>query len=140
VWSGDTFVTSSRPQFLHQADRAALGDMPRRRDISETLPRRGYRFVAPGRTRGHDASPGDARRAAVREPWSDAGQEYFSDGLTDEMITQLGRLNPDELRIVGRTSSMQYKNTSRRSRRSAASFGVSYALEGVSAGRANACA
>ena len=38
----------------------------------------------------------------------DASQEYFSDGLTDEMITQLGRLNPARLRIAGRTSAMTW--------------------------------
>ena len=41
----------------------------------------------------------------------DAEQEYFSDGLTDEMITQLGRLNPERLGVIARTSAMKYKLT-----------------------------
>ena len=40
----------------------------------------------------------------------DPEQEYFSDGLTDEMIMQLGRLHPDRLRVIARSSTMQYKN------------------------------
>ncbi len=37
----------------------------------------------------------------------DPGQEYFSDGLTDELITQLGRLHP-QLRVIARSTSAQY--------------------------------
>lgn len=40
----------------------------------------------------------------------DPEQEYFSDGLTEEMITQLGRLHPQRLSVIARTSSMRYKN------------------------------
>ena len=40
----------------------------------------------------------------------DPDQEYFSDGLTDEMIAQLGRLHPQRLSVIARTSSMRYKN------------------------------
>src|SRR5215469_1070870 len=40
----------------------------------------------------------------------DPGEDYFSDGLTEEMISHLGNLNPDHLGIIARTSVMQYKN------------------------------
>jgi serine/threonine protein kinase len=43
----------------------------------------------------------------------DASQEYFSDGLTDEMIAQLGRLNPTRLGVIARTSAMRYKRTAK---------------------------
>jgi TolB-like protein len=36
----------------------------------------------------------------------DAGQDYFSDGLTEEMISQLGRLDPKRLGVIARTSVM----------------------------------
>jgi hypothetical protein len=39
----------------------------------------------------------------------DADQEYVSDGLTEEMITQLGRLEPDRLRVLARSSTWKYK-------------------------------
>ena len=39
----------------------------------------------------------------------DADQEYLSDGLTEEMITQLGRLEPDRLRVTARSSTWKYK-------------------------------
>ena len=38
-------------------------------------------------------------------------QEWFSDGMTDEMIAQLGGLHPQRLGVIARTSAMQYKNT-----------------------------
>jgi len=40
----------------------------------------------------------------------DASQDYLSDGLTEEMITQLGNLDPEHLGVIARTSVMQYKN------------------------------
>ena len=40
----------------------------------------------------------------------DAGQEYFSDGMTEEMITQLSNLDPKHLGVIARTSVMHYKN------------------------------
>src|SRR6202521_448010 len=41
----------------------------------------------------------------------DSQQEYFSSGLTEEMITQLGDLEPNRLGVIARTSAMQYKGT-----------------------------
>jgi TolB-like protein len=43
----------------------------------------------------------------------DQEQEYFSDGLTEEMITQLARLNPERLGVIARTSSLRYKKTTK---------------------------
>src|SRR5215469_16885012 len=39
----------------------------------------------------------------------DPGQEYFSDGLTEEIIAQLGALSPEQLGVISRTTSMAYK-------------------------------
>ena len=41
----------------------------------------------------------------------DAEQEYLSDGLTTEMIALLGRLHPESLRVIARTTAMSYKRT-----------------------------
>ncbi len=41
----------------------------------------------------------------------DAGQDYFSDGMTEEMIWQLGRIDPDHVGVIARTSVMHYKHS-----------------------------
>ncbi|MBZ5629820.1 MAG: winged helix-turn-helix domain-containing protein [Acidobacteriia bacterium] len=60
----------------------------------------------------------------------DAGQEYFSDGLTEEMITQLGRLDPQRLAVIARTSVMTYKHSPQQLDRIARDLNVQYLLEG----------
>lgn len=57
-------------------------------------------------------------------------QDYFSDGLTEELITHLARLRPDRLAVVARSSAMQYRNTGRDVRSIGAELGVAYVLEG----------
>jgi DNA-binding winged helix-turn-helix (wHTH) protein len=42
---------------------------------------------------------------------NDPEQEYFSDGLTEETITDLGELNPERLGVIARTSAAAYKHT-----------------------------
>lgn len=60
----------------------------------------------------------------------DTTQEYFSDGLTEEMITQLGRLDTRRIGVIARTSVMSYKNTRQPLPRIAQELGVQYVLEG----------
>jgi TolB-like protein/DNA-binding winged helix-turn-helix (wHTH) protein len=60
----------------------------------------------------------------------DATQEYLSDGLTEEMITQLGRLDTQRIGVIARTSVMSYKNTRQPLPRIAQELGVQYVLEG----------
>ena len=60
----------------------------------------------------------------------EAGQEYFSDGLTDEMISQLGNLDPKHLAVIARSSVMHYKNSGFPLDRIAAELRVQYVLEG----------
>jgi TolB-like protein/DNA-binding winged helix-turn-helix (wHTH) protein/Tfp pilus assembly protein PilF len=60
----------------------------------------------------------------------DAEQEYFSSGLTEEMITQLGRLAPARLGVIARTSAMKFKGSRLDARRIGAELGVDYILEG----------
>jgi TolB-like protein/DNA-binding winged helix-turn-helix (wHTH) protein/Tfp pilus assembly protein PilF len=61
---------------------------------------------------------------------NDSAQEYFSDGMTDEMITQLGRLQPDRLGVIARGSVMRYKHSDQAAGRVAQELGVQYILEG----------
>jgi TolB-like protein/Tfp pilus assembly protein PilF len=56
-------------------------------------------------------------------------QEYFSDGLTEEMITQLSQLNPEKLGVIARTSAMRYKGSNKSARRIGQELGVAYLLE-----------
>lgn len=60
----------------------------------------------------------------------DPGQDYFSDGLTEEMITQLGALDPQELGVIGRTSVMHYKDGQKPLDQIGRELGVQYVLEG----------
>jgi len=59
----------------------------------------------------------------------DSNQNYFSDGLTEEMIAQLGALNPEQLGVIARTTSMAYKNTSKTVQQIGKELGVDYVLE-----------
>ena len=60
----------------------------------------------------------------------DATQDYFSDGLTEEMITQLGNLDPQHLGVIARTSVMYYKNHPQPLQKVGRELGVQYVLEG----------
>ncbi len=59
----------------------------------------------------------------------DPGQEYFSDGLTEEVIAQLGALSPDQLGVIARTTSMAYKHTSKSVEQIGSELDVGYVLE-----------
>jgi len=60
----------------------------------------------------------------------DAAQDYFSDGLTDELITQLGNLDPQRLGVIARTSVMHYRNSQESLDQIGRELGVQYVLEG----------
>ena len=59
----------------------------------------------------------------------DPQEEYFCDGLTDEMINRLGRLTPQRLGVIARTSAMRYKSTHKAVDEIGRELGVSYILE-----------
>ena len=60
----------------------------------------------------------------------DPDQEYFSDGMTEEMITQLGGLEPQRLGVIARASAMQYKHSTKSAAQIGRELGVDYLLEG----------
>lgn len=60
----------------------------------------------------------------------DPSQEYFSDGLTEDMIAKLGHLNSQKLGVIGRTSVMHYKKSGVAIDQIARDLGVQYVLEG----------
>jgi len=60
----------------------------------------------------------------------DPEQEYFSDGMTQEMIAQLGRLHPETLSVIARSSVMRYKKTNTPIDQIGRELDVGYVLEG----------
>ena len=86
------------------------------------------RYFWPGR-----AAPSGRTMLAVlpfENLTGDPQQDYFSDGLTEEMITQLGRLDPRQLGVIARTSAMSYKHSSKAVDQIGRELGVNYILEG----------
>ena len=94
--------------------------------------RSGNGASAPGQHGEASAPVRHTERSVVVLPFEnlspDPDNEYFSDGLTEETITALSRV--DALRIVPRTSAMQYKGTNRSLRQIGEELGVGWALTG----------
>jgi TolB-like protein/DNA-binding winged helix-turn-helix (wHTH) protein/Flp pilus assembly protein TadD len=59
----------------------------------------------------------------------DPNKEYLADGLTEETISQLGRLNPEQLGVIARTSVMGYKHKDERLDQIGRDLSVEYVLE-----------
>ncbi|MGH9815952.1 MAG: tetratricopeptide repeat protein [Candidatus Acidiferrales bacterium] len=59
----------------------------------------------------------------------DPEQEYIADGLTEEMIARLSRLNPESLAVIARTSAMKFKGAKRSIAEISRELGVDYVLE-----------
>jgi len=78
------------------------------------------------------ATPGRAMLAVLpfENLTGDPAQDYFSDGMTEEMIAQLGDLDPQHLGVIARTSVMHYKNGKTPLDQIGRELGVQYVLEG----------
>ena len=59
----------------------------------------------------------------------DPNKEYLADGLTEEMISQLGRLNPEHLGVIARTSVMGYEHSDEHLDQIGRDLSVQYVLE-----------
>jgi TolB-like protein/Tfp pilus assembly protein PilF len=116
--------------------RKALDRRSNGQEFIETLPKRGYRFAASVERIAPQEPDSAANRAMlVVLPFENftAGDErydYFSDGLTEEMITELARLSPQRLGVIARTSAMQFKSTTMTIAQIGSDLGVSHVLEG----------
>lgn len=112
--------------------RDLLSDSARSPRFIETLPRVGYRFIAPVVPPGQLTAA--ARRMLLVLPFEslcgDDEQEYFADGLTEEMIALLGQLNPKRLGVIARTSAVQYRAANKSIREIAGELRVDCVLEG----------
>jgi TolB-like protein/Tfp pilus assembly protein PilF len=132
VWNDQTFVDFDQGlNYCIRQIRAALGDDAETPRFVATIPRRGYRFVGEIATVSVAA---DRRVMLAVLPFQDLSgivqEEYFCDGLTEEMIAQLARLNPQRLGIIARTSTMRYKRSDKGVETIGRELGVSHILEG----------
>ena len=138
LWPQGTFV-----DFEHSLNaavkrlRAALGDDADNPRFVETLPRRGYRFIASlrdGETVAVLPVVSDYKARLAVLPFAnlsgDPAQEYFSDGLTEEMTLQLGRLGRGRIAVISRSSSNAFKGSGRRAREIGEILRADYLLEG----------
>jgi TolB-like protein len=113
--------------------RELLGDSAQSPRFIETVPRVGYRFIAPVRKLQRASSPGEKKMlmALPFENLSDSRErDYFADGLTEEIISQLGKLDPKRLGVIARTSAIQYKAAKKTIGEIAQELNVDYILEG----------
>jgi len=128
IWPSHTFV-----DFDHGINNAvmrlreALGDTANTPRYVETLPRRGYRFV------GTIERNGPQVRSLAVLPLEDLAydpeREYFADGLTEALITILAKIG--DLRVISRTSAMQYKRVHKPLREIARELDVDTVVEGT---------
>jgi adenylate cyclase len=151
IWPNVAVTDESLTQCVSEV-RQAIGDS--RQTIIATVPRRGYRFAAP--VARVAASTGAPAEGPVRAPpaQSDSGlqwrsplldrpsvavlpfanlngdpqQDYLSDGMTEDIITELSRFS--ELLVIARNSSFQYKGKAVDIRQVGRELNARYVLEG----------
>jgi adenylate cyclase len=144
IWQGRIISDAALTTCL-KAVRSAIGDSGEDQRLIKTLPRKGFRFV--GRVRVEHGrtldggTPVEPPRPALALPdkpsiavlaftnmSGDPDQDYFSDGITEDIITGLSRFS--ELFVIARNSSFQYKGKSPDIRQVGRELGVRYVLGG----------
>ena len=134
IWGDQVYVDfKGGLNFCIKQIRVALQDDAGKPRFVETIPRKGYRFVAKVERQQHRNRSEERIMLAVLPFGNLTGQEdqeYFSDGMTEELIAQLSRLHPKRLGIIAFTSARQYRNTSKSIEQIGRELGVSYILEG----------
>jgi adenylate cyclase len=137
LWSGTVVSDSALTQIVRKA-RSLAGDDGDRQAVIRTVQRRGFRFVADVLEQGGDSAAGAPRADVTIEPsvavlpFADMSpehdQEYFCDGMVEEIITELARI--PGLRVAARTSSFAFKHRADDVREIGRQLGVSTVLEG----------
>jgi adenylate cyclase len=146
VWDGRIVSESALTRCIYGA-RSAIGDDGEAQRLIKTLPRKGLRFVGPVR---EEQQPAEVAETGARPEKStptlslpdrpsvavlpldnlsgDKGQDYFCDGITDDIITELSRFS--ELFVIARNSSFQYKGKAVDVRQIGRELGIRYVLQG----------
>jgi TolB-like protein/cytochrome c-type biogenesis protein CcmH/NrfG len=151
IWAGRIVSDSTLTSRINAA-RTAIGDSGKDQKLIRTIPRKGLRFIGEVRTRPDGAEPADASgsppgeapepsRAALSLPErpaiavlpfinmsGDPEQEYFSDGISEDIITGLSKLR--WFFVIARNSSFTYKGKTVHLKQVAEELGVGYVLEG----------
>lgn len=131
VWGG-RIVSDSTITSRINAARSALGDDGKAQRFIKTISRRGYRFDAVPSEAVPDAPPSPRKPSIAVLPLQnmsgDPDQTYFSDGITDDIITELSRY--DELFVIARHSTFAYRDSPLTTAEIARELGVEYIAEG----------
>jgi TolB-like protein/Tfp pilus assembly protein PilF len=136
VWGKETHIEAGAALYTAvRKIRRALQDSSKKPRYVETVARKGYRFIAPCERPARKAEPKEEKRPVLAvlplENFSKrADQEYFSDGLTEELITELGRVSSEEIGIIARTSVMRYKRTQKDVKEIGEELNADYLIEG----------
>jgi TolB-like protein/Tfp pilus assembly protein PilF len=145
IWQGRIVSDAALTTRLNVA-RTAIGDSGEQQRLIKTLPRKGFRFIAAVREEASPqagspdvsgASDGPAptlpdKPSIAVLPFSnlsgDPQQEYFADGVVEDIIAELSRLH--WLFVIARNSSFVYKGKSTDIKQVGRELGVRYVLEG----------
>lgn len=129
VWP-ETFVTDGVLTRAVSELRRALGDDQQSPRFIETIPRRGYRLIAP--VHWSDALTEREPTIAVL-PFADISpgsrEDYFVSGLTEMLITEFAKMKA--IRVISATSVRQYRDTETAIPKIAAALGADYIVEGT---------
>jgi TolB-like protein len=130
VWPG-TAVEDSNLNVQVAALRRILDQNREQGSCIHTVPGRGYRFVAPVTRAEPDARPAP-RLSIVVLPFTnlndDREQQYFADGITEDLTTDLSRL--ENTFVISRNTAFTYRNKTVDTRQIGRELGVRYVLEG----------
>jgi adenylate cyclase len=140
IWHGRSMSESTLTTRINAA-RRAIGDSGDHQRLIKTLLRKGVRFVGAVREAPLAVTIAEQPRPTLRLPdrpsiavlpftnmTDDPAQNYFSDGITEDIITELSRFS--ELFVIARNSSFQYKAGAVDVRQVGRDLGVRYVLEG----------
>jgi TolB-like protein/Flp pilus assembly protein TadD len=143
IWNGRSVSDAALTTRLNAA-RGAIGDSGEDQRFIKTLPRRGFRFVGQVREAREvaDPTPGDAPESAPAIPdkpsiavlpfanmSGDPEQEYFADGMVEEITTALSRFT--WLFVIARNSSFTFKGKAVDIKEVGRRLGVRYVLQGA---------